>query len=138
MGRQDDLGERGQRMVRGQVLALEVVQARRADFARGQRGHQGVGVVDLGPGRVQEDDAVAHFGEGVGADHAGRLRRHRGVDGDHVGLGQQLVEGARGVGGVGVVGEDVHAQAAQAPAQGAPTAPSPTRPTVWPASSQAR
>ena len=117
--RQHDLGERGQRVIRRQVLALEVVESRRADLARGQGGHQRVGVVDLGAGRVQEDDAVAHFGEGVGVDHAGRLRRHRGMHGDHVGLGQQLVEGARGVVRVGVVGQDVHAEAAQAPAQGA-------------------
>ena len=95
------------------------------DLARGQRGHERVGVVDLGPGRVQVDDAVAHFGERIGVDHPGRLLRHRRVHGDDVGLGQQLVEGAGGVGGVGVVGEDVHAEAAQAPAQRAPHRPEP-------------
>ena len=105
-------------MVRGQVFTLEVVESRRADLARGQGGHQCIGVVDLGPGRVQEDDPVAHFGERVGVEHPGRLRRHGGVDRDDVGLGQQLVEGARGIGRVRVVGEDIHAEAAQAPAQG--------------------
>ena len=141
MRRQHDLGERGQRVIRRQVFPLEMVESRRLlDLARGQGGHQRIGCfVDFGPGRVQEDDTVADFGEGIGIDHAGRLRRDRGVHGDHVGPGQQLVEGARGVRGVGVVGEDVHAEAAEAPAQGpAHLAPSPTRPTVRPFNSQAR
>ena len=96
---------------------FEVVEARRADLARGQCGDQRVGVVDLGPGRVEVDDAVAHLGEGVGVDEAGRLRRHGCVNGDDVRTFQELVQRAGGVGRVRVVGEDVHAQAAQAPAQ---------------------
>ena len=61
---------RGQRMVDGQGLALEVVEAGGRHLAGPQGGHQGVGVVEGGPGRVEEDHPVAHGGELLGADHA--------------------------------------------------------------------
>ena len=46
---QHDLGERRERVVGRQVLALEVVEAGGGDLARRQRGDERVGVVDLGP-----------------------------------------------------------------------------------------
>src|SRR6516165_12740107 len=49
---EDHLREGGERVVRREELTFEVVESCRGDLAGGQRGDQGVSVVDLGPRRV--------------------------------------------------------------------------------------
>ncbi len=73
--RQHHVGHADQRMVDRQPFAVEVVQARRGHLAAAQRVDERVGVVQLGAGGVEEDHAVAHGRELLGADHARRCRR---------------------------------------------------------------
>ena len=49
---------------------VEVVEPGGRHLARPQGVDQCVGVVELGPGRVEEDHPVAHGGELLGPDHA--------------------------------------------------------------------
>ena len=63
-----------------------------ARWPRLQGGHQGVGVVELGPGRVEVHAPGPHGRELGGADHARRLRGDGSVHGDDVGPLEQLVE----------------------------------------------
>ena len=49
-----------QRVVGGELLALEVVEAGAAEVARREGGGEGVEVVEAGAGRVEVDRALAH------------------------------------------------------------------------------
>ena len=134
-----DVGHRHQRVVGGQVFADEVVEPGAGQLAAAQGVDQGVGVVQLGAGGVEEDDAVAHGRELLGADHPGGVGGHRRVHRDDVGLGEQLVEAVSRLVVVRVVGDDLSGPAPPAATCVArPTAPRPTRPAVRPAISQAR
>ena len=61
--RQDDVGHAGQRVIGWEPFADEVVKTGCGHLAAAQRVDEGVGVVQLGPGGVEEDHAVAHGGE---------------------------------------------------------------------------
>ena len=61
--REDDVGHAHQRVIGREPFADEVVQPGGGDLAAAQGVDEGVGVVQLGPGGVEEDHAVAHGGE---------------------------------------------------------------------------
>ena len=72
---QHDVGHARQRVIGWQPLADEVVETGCRQLAAAQRVDERVGVVQLGPGGVEVDRAVAHRGELLGADHARSSRR---------------------------------------------------------------
>ena len=121
VGREHHIGHSDQRVIGRQPFADEVVQARGSHLAAAQRLDEGVGVVQLSAGAVEEDDAVAHGRELLGADQPGGVGGHRCVQRDDVGLGQQLVQAVSGLVVVGVVGDNPHAEAR--PAATGPRAP---------------
>ena len=90
--REHHIGHRYQRVVGRQPFPDEVVQARGGHLAVAQRVDERVGVMQLSPGAVEEDDAVAHGRELLGADQPGGVGGHRCVQRDDVGLGEQLVQ----------------------------------------------
>ncbi len=79
-------------MVGRQPFTDEVVDAGGRNLAAAQRVNQRVGVVQLGPGGVEEDDPVAHGRELAGADQAGGVGGDRGVQGHDVSLGKQVIK----------------------------------------------
>ncbi len=118
--RRHHLVEAEQRGV-GAGLLLEHVETGRADPAVGERRRERALVDDAAAGGVDDDDAAPHPAQRVLADQADRLGRARQVDGDDVGLLEELVEAdqadaelrrARG-GDVRVVGHDVHLEGLQ-------------------------
>ena len=113
-----DVPHRAERIVDVETLAGEVVEARAAEVAVGQRLREGGGVVQPGAGGVDVDRAFLHAGELLGADHLGRLGRDRRVHRHDVGLGEQVVERVGGVGCERVVADDLHAEAGEAPGRG--------------------
>jgi hypothetical protein len=118
--RDDDVLERQQLLVGGR-LGDENVEPSAGDLARDERLVEGVFVDEAAARDVDDVGGRLHELELIGRDHAGRLGRLRHVDGDEVGLLQQLVErdelhaellGA-GRRDVGVVGDDVDAERLQ-------------------------
>ena len=118
MGREHDVGHARQRVIGGQPFADEVVEPCSAHLAVVQRIDQRVGVVQLSACGVEEDDAGAHRGELVRADHADGLIGDGCVQRDDVGLGEEFVETVVGLVVVRVVGDDRHAEPLQPPPQG--------------------
>src|SRR6202035_2386762 len=106
---QDDVAHTDQRVIGGQPFADEVVQAGGGHLAATQRVDQRVGVVQLGPGGVEEDRTVAHGRELLGADHSHGAVGDRRVQGHDVGLVQQLVKAVVRLVVVRVVRDDPHA-----------------------------
>ncbi len=90
-------------------------------LAAGQGLGHGVVVHQLIPGKVQDDDAVLHLGDGLGVDHLPSIVQQRGVQGDDVALGVDIralfdpddvaVQVPGGLDGdKGIAAVDVHAQ----------------------------
>ena len=74
-----------------QRLDLEDIQGGAAHLAASQRLVE-IGLVhDPATGAVDDSNTVLHLGDGCGADQIGGFVRPRGVDGDEVGLGEQLL-----------------------------------------------
>ena len=91
--RQHDVGHARQRMVGGQPFADEVVQAGGGRPCRLRRASTRASVSCSWALRgVEEDHAVAHGCELLGADHPDGLVGDRRVQRDDVGLGEQLVK----------------------------------------------
>ena len=103
----------------GGRLGGEDVDAGAGDAALGDGARQGGLVDDAAAGGVDDAHRGLDLGERLLADEAERLGRLRQVDGDEVGLGEQLVEAHEldaelaglGAASVGVVGDDLHAEA---------------------------
>ena len=102
MGRQDHVGQVAQGAdefigVAGRLLREDV--DRGAEQVAGFQGvGKGVDVDDAAARGVDQVRALLHRLELVRADHVARLRRVGHVQADHVGQGQQLVQGAAGLG----------------------------------------
>ena len=73
--------------------------------------------MQLGPRSVEEDDAVAHRRELLGADHPDGVVGDRRMQRDDVGIGEQLVKAVLRLVVVRVIGNDVDAQPRQSPPQ---------------------
>ena len=93
-----------ERMVDGEVLPDEVVEARAAEVAGLQRGDERVGVVEHRPGRVQVDRRRRACGRTAARRSCPVVSgRDHGVHRHDVGLGEQVVEGVGRVRAVRVV-----------------------------------
>ena len=98
------LAHRAERVVGGEALALEVVEAGAAEVARRQRATSASMSCSRGPGGVDVDRAVLHARRTASAPIIpSGLGRDRGVHRHDVGLGEQVVERVGGVGGERVV-----------------------------------
>ncbi|KAJ8561830.1 hypothetical protein ON010_g7849 [Phytophthora cinnamomi] len=84
----------GARAVRVEVLALalEHVEADRADLAALEAVHQSLGVDQAAAARVDDHDAVLHLGDALGVDRVLGRREQRAVQRDDVGAGPHLVQ----------------------------------------------
>ena len=119
MGGADHVVELVERMLR-LGLALPGVDAHGGDVPALQGPHQGLLVVETAASDVDQPHARLHHRDLGIVDHVHGLFGARGVDGDEVGLTQQLFErgplldvqvGEPGVGDVGVVRDDLHGEA---------------------------
>ena len=105
-------------------LGLDGVERRGADLARLDGVDEGGGVDERPARGVDDDDAILHARELLGADHVLVLGEAGGVQRDHVGAGQKLVERhvldapAQAVLRVGVAGDDSAPEAGEALADG--------------------
>src|ERR1700730_7358588 len=118
----DDVVALEEAAVRGHGLLLEDVDPRRADLAALETGQEGVLVLDLAAGGIDEDHAVLHLRDRLRVDHVVRLGRMRRVarddvggpeDGGHVGHGLDAAIPELFGGHVLVVGDHAHPEGAR-------------------------
>ena len=110
-----DVVERTKRVIGGQSLAGEVVEAGKPERTVTQRVDERVGVVQGRARGIEVHGSFAHARELRCADHAGGLGCDHRVHGDDVRFLEQLLERMGRVLGVRVVGDDVHAETLEAP-----------------------
>ena len=119
--REDDVVETEVRRVFGR-LDGEDVEGRAGDVAAFERGDEGRVFDQLAAGAVDDAHALLHGGESLGVDDAVGLRREADVQGEVVGLGEELVErdeldavfARHGGGDEGIAADEFHAEAAGA------------------------
>ena len=88
----DDIGQVQQRVVGGDRLLLEHVEAGGADLAAAEALEERVLLLGLAAGGVDEDHPVLHLRDGLAVDHVMRLGRVRRVAGHDVRLAQDRVQ----------------------------------------------
>lgn len=92
--REHDIGDIGDRFWAGGVFGVDIVEE--ADMALCSSGTEGVFIEDTSAGAIDEDGAWFHEGEEGGIDHTFRLVIFGDMEGDVVGLGEEVTDGEEG------------------------------------------